>query len=142
MTETTDRGEEVIQLLEERLTVGKRTVETGRVRVTTTVEERTETIAAELLRENVTVERTPINREIEASPEVRWEGDTFIVPVVEEVLVVEKRLVLKEELRIRPNKSVERVEQPVVVRRTVASIERSGPRGDGTAPSTTEPTNA
>jgi stress response protein YsnF len=68
---------------------------------------------------------------IEAVPDVRWEGDTFIVPVVEEVLVVEKRLVLKEELHIRPEKSVERVEKPVVVRRTVATVERSGPRGDG-----------
>ena len=131
MSDQTESVEEVILLVEEHLTVGKRVVETGRVRVTTTVEERTETIAAELLRENVVVERTPINREIEATPEVRWEGDTFIVPIVEEVLVVEKRLVLKEELRIRPQKSTEHVEQPVVVRRTVASIERSGPRGDG-----------
>ena len=131
MPEQNDSGDEVIPLIEERLTVGKRVVETGRVRVTTTVEERTETIAAELKRDNVVVERTPINREIETTPEVRWEGDTFVVPIVEEVLVVEKRLVLKEELRIRPQKTTEHVEQPVVVRRTVASVERSGPRGDG-----------
>lgn len=131
MPEQTDSGDEVIPLIEERLTVGKRVVETGRVRVTTTIEERTETIAAELQRDNVVVERTPINRQIEVAPDVRWEGDIFIVPIVEEVLVVEKRLVLKEELRIRPEKSVERVEQPVVVRRTVATVERSGPRGDG-----------
>ena len=124
--------EEVIPLVEEHLSVSTRKVETGRVRVSTKVEERTEMIVAELQRDDVTVERIPVNREIEAVPEVRWEGATFIVPVVEEVLVVEKRLVLKEELRIRPEKSVERVEKPVVVRRTVASVERSGPRGDGT----------
>ena len=132
MNEQTDGVEEVIPLVQEHLTVSKRVVETGRVRVSTRVEEQTETIRAELQRDNVTVERVAVDRVIEAVPDVRWEGDTFIVPVVEEVLVVEKRLVLKEELRIRPEKSVERVEKPVVVRRTVASIERSGPRGDGT----------
>jgi uncharacterized protein (TIGR02271 family) len=126
-----DSVEEVIPLVQEHLTVGKRTVETGTVRVSTRLEEQTETITADLQRENVVVERVPVDRVIEAVPDVRWEGDTFIVPVVEEVLVVEKRLVLKEELHIRPEKSVERVEKPVVVRRTVATVERSGPRGDG-----------
>jgi uncharacterized protein (TIGR02271 family) len=133
MTEQqSDSVEEVIPLVQEHLSVSTRKVETGRVRVSTKIEERTEMVAAELQREDVTVERVPVNREIEAVPEVRWEGDTFIVPVVEEVLVIEKRLILKEELRIRPEKSMERVEKPVVVRRTVASVERSGPRGDGT----------
>ena len=126
-----DSVEEVIPLVQEHLTVGKRMVETGTVRVSTRLEEQTETITADLQRENVVVERVPVDRVIEAVPDVRWEGDTFIVPVVEEVLVVEKRLVLKEELHIRPEKSVERVEKPVVVRRTVATVERSGPRGDG-----------
>ena len=133
MTEQqSDSVEEVIPLVQEHLSVSTRKVETGRVRVSTKIEERTEMVAAELQREDVTVERVPVNREIEAVPDVRWEGDTFIVPVVEEVLVIEKRLILKEELRIRPEKSMERVEKPVVVRRTVASVERSGPRGDGT----------
>jgi hypothetical protein len=72
--------EEVIPLVEEHLSVSTRKVETGRVRVSTKVEERTEMVAAELQREDVTVERVPVNREIEAVPEVRWEGDTFIVP--------------------------------------------------------------
>ncbi len=130
-SEKSGGAEEVIPLVQEDITITKRLVETGRVRVSTHVEEVTETIAAELMREDVLVERVPIDQTIEAVPDVRWEGDTFIVPVVEEVLVVEKRLVLKEEVRIRPRKSVERVEKPVVVRRTVASVERSGPRGDG-----------
>jgi stress response protein YsnF len=42
-----------------------------------------------------------MGRIVETAPEIRTEGDVTILPVVEEVLVVEKRLVLKEELHIR-----------------------------------------
>lgn len=43
------------------------------------------------------VTRMPIDAEVTTPPGVRVEGDTTIVPVIEEVLVVEKRLILKEE---------------------------------------------
>jgi stress response protein YsnF len=42
-----------------------------------------------------------MGRMVETAPEIRTESDVTILPVVEEVLVVEKRLVLKEELHIR-----------------------------------------
>jgi hypothetical protein len=38
---------------------------------------------------------------VETAPEIRTEGDVTIAPVVEKVFVVEKRLVLEEELHIR-----------------------------------------
>ena len=121
----TRTNETVIPIIEETAVVTKRVVPTGRVRVNTSVEERSELVRADLEREDVEVERVAIDREIDAVPEVRREGDVLIVPVVEEILVIEKRLVLKEELRIHTRRSVERVEQPVVLRRTVASVERS-----------------
>lgn len=43
----------------------------------------------------------PIGRIVDAVPHIREEGDTTIMPVVEEILVVERRLILKEEVRIR-----------------------------------------
>ncbi len=55
---------------------------------------------------------------------MRQEGDLLIVPVVEEVLVVEKRLVLKEELHIRRRVETESVEVPVELRRQRAEVER------------------
>jgi stress response protein YsnF len=55
---------------------------------------------------------------------VRTEGETTIIPVVEEVLVVEKRLVLKEEIHIRRLISKDDVEVPVTVRRQRAVVER------------------
>lgn len=119
---TTDQ---VIPIVEETAVVTKRVAPTGRVRIHTTVEERSELVGADLEREEVVVERVPIDREITAAPAVRQEGDVMIVPVVEEVLVIEKRLVLKEELRIQTRRTVERVEEPVVLRRTVATVDRS-----------------
>lgn len=53
-----------------------------------------------LAREEVQVERVPVNRVVDEPFGQYQEGDTTIIPVFEEVLVVEKRLMLKEEVRI------------------------------------------
>ncbi|HTN83066.1 MAG TPA: DUF2382 domain-containing protein, partial [Sorangium sp.] len=91
----------------QELEVTKRTIESGRVRITKQVHERVEAVAEPLERERVFVERVAVNRVVTEPPATRQEGDTLIVPVVEEVLVVEKRLVLKEELHITRVRSVE-----------------------------------
>lgn len=94
-------SEEAVPLYEETLSVGKRTVETGRLRITTVVREREETVEQDLASEAVEVLRVPVGRPVEAVPEPRYEGDVLIIPILEEELVVTKRLVLKEELHIR-----------------------------------------
>ena len=114
-----------IPLVEERIEVAKRIVETGRVRVSTRVEEYEASVPDALTRERVEIERVPIGREIDAMPSERTEGDTRIIPVVEEVLVVVKRLRLVEEIRIRRVVEVERIDDRVTLRRTVADVERS-----------------
>ena len=104
MPEQMPPSETVIPVVEERVVVSKREVETGRVRVALTTEVET-AIARETLRgRRVEVEQVPMNRmlaEGEPLPQSREEGDTLIVPVVEEVAVVVKRLVLREEVRLR-----------------------------------------
>jgi stress response protein YsnF len=67
---------------------------------------------------------------VETPPAVRTDGDVVIVPILEEVLVVEKRLVLKEELHIRRQVNHEDVEVPVTLRKQRAVIERLGPDGE------------
>ncbi len=111
-------------LLEEELRVQKRSIATGKVRVRSVVDTVEEVARAELADERVDVTRVPVGREIDAAPSVRTEGDVTIVPVVEEVLVVEKRLVLKEELHIRRRVAHENVEVPVTLRKQRAVIER------------------
>ena len=126
---TTDvaAGEEVVvPVIEETARIVKRAVETGRVRVNT----RTETVE-QILRENlrgeaVGVTRVPINRELaagEPAPQIRTEGSLTIIPVLEEILVVEKRLVLREEVHLQRTFSAEDVEVPVTLRRQHAEIE-------------------
>jgi uncharacterized protein (TIGR02271 family) len=119
-----ERTGEVLPLLQEELHVNKRSVVTGKVRVRSLVDEVEDVARAALTEEHVEVTRIPIGREVETAPSVRTEGDVTIVPVMEEVLVVEKRLVLKEELHIRRSITHEDVEVPVTLRKQRAVIER------------------
>lgn len=99
--EDTDSETIRIPVIEEDLTIGKREVETGRVQVSVSVNERDEMVDVPLTAERVEVERIPVNRIVDAPLEPRYEDDTLVVPVVEERLVVQKQLVLTEEVRIR-----------------------------------------
>lgn len=122
----------VVPIVEERLVVGKRDVEAGRVRVRTATDVVEEMVRQDLDGFEVEVSRVPIDRLVEPGaepPRVRSEGETTILPVFEEVLVVEKRLLLKEELHVTRRQTTETVEIPVTVRRQRAVIERIGPDG-------------
>ncbi|WP_207460187.1 YsnF/AvaK domain-containing protein [Azospirillum sp. SYSU D00513] len=112
---------ERIPLYEEALSVGKRTVERGAVRITTRVSEREETVEQALRSESVEVTRVPVGRPVDAVPEPRREGDVLIVPVIEEELVVTKRLVLREELHIR-TRAEERTERVSVTLRSEDAV--------------------
>ena len=113
-----------IPLVEERLSIAKREVESGRVRIRVTVEEREETVTEHLSRDDLQIERVPRNVRLTEVPHVRLEGSTTIVPVVEEVLVVEKALVLVEEIHICRRSVSEPTQIPVTLRSEQASIER------------------
>jgi uncharacterized protein (TIGR02271 family) len=115
---------EALPLAEERVHFGTERIQTGRVRVHTVTKRHEQLVAQDLASEHVEVERVPIHREIDAVPELRQEGDVTVIPIVEEVLVIEKRLVLKEEIHLRRTRSVERVETPVELRKQEAIIER------------------
>ena len=122
------RSEEAIPLVEERLIVDKREVETGRVRVSTLVDERSELVRETLFSQEAVVDRVRVGRDVDHVPEPRWEGDLLIVPVVEEVLVVEKRLRLVEEVHVRVQRFETGVEEAVTLRSTRAVVERGRPR--------------
>jgi uncharacterized protein (TIGR02271 family) len=113
-----------IPLAQEELHVRKRTVATGKVRVRTVVDTSERLVRETLKSERVEVTRIPVGKDIDAAPEVRVDGDTTIIPIVEEVLVVEKRLVLTEELHVRKIVDFENVEEPVSVRKQRGVVER------------------
>jgi uncharacterized protein (TIGR02271 family) len=120
-----------VALAEERLLVGKREVERGRVVVRTRVEEREEIAELALRSDAVSVERVPINREVEVAPPVREEDGVTIIPILEEQMVIQTRLILKEEVRITRTSRTELFREPVRLRSERAEVVRlEGPDDD------------
>ena len=113
-----------LQLAAEELSVAKESRETGRVQISTHTHEREALIDEDLARERVEIETIPIGRRINTVPEVRQEGDTTVIPVVEERLVVERQVVLKEEIRVRRVRTTERHQEKVALRHQEAVIAR------------------
>lgn len=114
----------VLPVVAEELDVRKRKVETGGVRITKRVHEWQEIVDEPLLEEEIKVERVIINRVVDGALPVRYEGDTMIVSLLEEVLVVEKRLMLKEEVHITKRRSETHKPQRVTLRSEEAAVER------------------
>ncbi|MEX2673168.1 MAG: YsnF/AvaK domain-containing protein [Phycisphaeraceae bacterium] len=122
---TTGADEQVIPLAEEQLRISRKAVPTGKVIVEKTVHEWEEVVDEPTLHEDVEVKRFPIGEYVEETLPIRQEGDTTIVPLYEEVVVVKKRLRLKEEVHItRRQRREHREPQRVVLRREEASIHR------------------
>jgi uncharacterized protein (TIGR02271 family) len=119
---------------EETVDVAKRTVE-RRAQIDKRVHARTETIETVLRHEQPVIERVAINRVVTEPPPVRQEGDTLVIPVLEEVAVVERRLVLREEIRVRRQEIVEPFRQDVTLR--TEEVVFTPPSGDeGAVPPT------
>jgi stress response protein YsnF len=119
--------EQTVPIVEEQAVVAKRSRPTATVRVRTRTHEREEEIDETLSTESVDVRRVPVERMVDSPAPIREEGDTTIVPVHEEVLVVEKRLMLKEELHLTKRKEDRREQRRVTLRSQIADIERSDP---------------
>jgi len=117
---------EVTPVIEETIRVEKREFESGKVVVHKTVVERDEAVEILLRQQDLSVERVPVGRVVSEAPQTRQEGDTLIVPILEEVLVVEKRLMLKEELHIRKQSSERTEYQTVRLRSEQVKIEQTG----------------
>ena len=124
---------DVVPLVEEQAHVSKRESVTGRVRVRTytdvvedVVQEALESVRAE-------VERCALDIVLDvgaAVPQTRTEGEYTIIPLVEEVVFVEKRLVLKEEIRVRRLSSIEAAEVHVPLRKQRAVIDQDAPENE------------
>ncbi len=121
----------VVPLLTEELSVTRRDVVRGTVRVEVKTHSREQVIDELLAQESVEIERVSVGRTVKSMPEVRQEGDTTIIPIVEEVIVTERRLILKEEVRVRRVRTTDRHYETVVLRTQDAEIARIGPGVSG-----------
>ena len=115
---------QVLALHKEDVAVSKRIRKTL-VRVARLTTTRDTVVEENLHHEHVTVERVAIGRTVDAIPPVRQEGDVTILSVVEEVVVVERRLVLKEEVHLRRVQTTRRHVETVRLREQGVTVTRT-----------------
>jgi uncharacterized protein (TIGR02271 family) len=117
-----------VQRAEEELRVGTRERRAGSIRVRKRVRTDREHIEVPTRHEEVTVERVPVEGE---ASEAEIGEDEVVVPVTEEEVVVQKRPVVKEEVRIRKDvvEETEVVEEDV--RREEVEVEDDTERRGG-----------
>ena len=125
--ENEDRGEPRddvrIPIVEERLETGKKTVETGRVSLSSRVTDEEVLVSDTGTRVSVRVERVPVDILVDEAPTIRTEGEHMIVPVFEEVLV--RRIRITEEVHLIRERTEEPLERQVTLRRNDVEIEYS-----------------
>src|SRR5512133_1810110 len=113
-----------IPLHVEEISVSRREIKKANVQIALVTGTREQLIDEELTHVRVEIERVPIDRTVEVVPPIRQEEDITIIPVVEEVIVVERRLVLKEEVWVRHVSTKEQHRETVMLRRQEAVITR------------------
>jgi uncharacterized protein (TIGR02271 family) len=114
----------ILPVLEERLEVSKREVETGRLRLEKRVREDEQTVDEPLFADEIIIERVPVNRFVDQPAPTRIEGDTTVIPLFEEQIVLQKRLLLREEVRVTRRRTERRDAQVVTVRREEVIVRR------------------
>ncbi|WP_082161609.1 YsnF/AvaK domain-containing protein [Rufibacter radiotolerans] len=119
---------QTIPVIEEKVNLDKEVVEKGSVRITKVVSEQEVPVNIPLLQEDHDIQRVAVNQYVDTPPPpLRYEGDTMIIPILQEVLVVEKRLLVVEELRITKHQVQTHETQHISLRKEEIKIERVSP---------------
>ncbi len=101
LPEDGDPEELRVERTEEKVEVGIHEREAGSVNVRKSVRTEREEVRVPRRREEVEVERVPVEGESKEVSDAEIGEDEFVVQVFEEEIVVSKRIVLKEEIRLR-----------------------------------------
>lgn len=113
-----------IPVIEEVARIDTEVVETGRVVVRKVVHNETQTVNVPTKHDHVSVEHVPVNRYVDVPPPVRHEGDTMIIPVFREEVVVTTRILLVEEVHLRKQTVTTNTAHNVELRREEIRAER------------------
>ncbi|CAN5825955.1 hypothetical protein BH24CHL3_BH24CHL3_03000 [soil metagenome] len=113
-----------LPLSEETLEARVFKTEIGKVRIHKRIQTDRLEQDVELSHDDVVVERAERNEVVKERREPWLEGEVLIIPVYEEVLVSEKRLMLREVIRVARGRQSERVNVGGEVQREVVDIER------------------
>jgi uncharacterized protein (TIGR02271 family) len=118
-------SERRLQLREEELIPRKRAVQTGEVRLQTDVVQEQRTVDVPVTREEVYVERRPVERRASDRP-ISDTAETIKVPVTEEEVTVEKRPVVYEEVEVGKRAVQETEAVDATVRREELRVQDEG----------------
>ena len=127
MSQILPPSEHKITLQAEAVAVSRRAVPGATVRVETVTREREHGVDETVFKEDVEVERVPVGREISAPPEIVQTDELTIIPVVEEVVIVTRKLFLKEEIHIKRSRTPVQHQETVVLRNQEAVVTRHEP---------------
>ena len=112
-----------LNVLHEQVNIDKETVVSGQVIIRKNVQEANEMITVPVSHEEVKIKKVAINKYVDAAPDIRYEGQTTIIPVIKEVLIVEKKLLLVEEVHVTKHVVTQTTEHTVPVRKEEVSVE-------------------
>ncbi len=116
----------VIPIIEEQWQVSKKVVETGKVVLSKKVHQEEVEVDVPLMHEEHTIERIPVNQYVDtAPPAMRYEGETMIIPVLKEEVVVQKRILVVEELRITKRQVETHSPQQITLRKEEVIVDRT-----------------
>jgi len=118
-----DSNEVILPVHAEQAEISRVHVTTGIVKVSTVTTTKEEVVDLLLKDETVRIEHVPCNRFVDEAPQVRELDNVTIVPVLEERLVVERKLFLKEEIHIHRTTSSRHHRETVVLREQIAVIQ-------------------
>lgn len=123
-----ERGDvEVFQEIHESLDVSRVVRDIERVRISVETGTSVETVAEPTWADHVEVRREAVGETVTEVEQVRTEDGVTIVPVYEEILVVERRLVLRERLHVGVRREATESTQDVTLRHQSVNVERLGP---------------
>ena len=115
-----------IPVVQETFELSKETIETGKVSIFKKVTEQQTDVNIPLTTETYEVNRVPVNLVVATPPAAtRYEGDTMIISVIKEVLVVEKRYEIVEEVHITKRTTEKTETQHITLRQEEVQVERT-----------------
>jgi uncharacterized protein (TIGR02271 family) len=116
---------DVLPVIEEQIQIDKKVIQTGSVYIYKDVHEEEVTVDVPYSHDEIEIKRVPVNQFSEGTPPpIRYEGDNMIIPVLKEVLVVEKRIMIVEEVHVQKRKIEHQETQKITLRKEGVTINR------------------
>ena len=114
-----------VQLRQEELAARKQAVDAGRVSLGTEVVQEQQTIEVPITREEVRIERHPVDRRPSNTP-ISATSDTLSLPVHEEQLTTEKHAVVYEEVNLGKRAVRDTQQVSATLRKEVVDVDTIG----------------